>query len=64
MMMISRVPSPMYMASVYPCHASATHGRAPQTGAAQWSATVAPGGSSGSPAASHASSPPASEYAS
>jgi hypothetical protein len=61
MMMISRVPSPMYMASVYPSLTSPTHGYALQSGVDQCSATVPSGGSSGSPAASHASSPPASE---
>jgi hypothetical protein len=61
MMMISRVPSPMYMGSVYPCPRSATRGGAPHSGVGQWSATVPSGGSSGSPASVHASSPPASE---
>jgi hypothetical protein len=59
MMMISRVPSPMYMSYVYPGFPDATQSGALQTGVDQCSATPPSGGSSGSPASSHASRPPA-----
>ena len=59
MMMSRRVPSPMYMDSVYPCSRSVTHGTAPQTGVGQCPATGAPGGSTSSPASFHSSRPPA-----
>jgi hypothetical protein len=59
MMMSNRVPSPMYMDSVYPCPLTTTQRTAPESGVAQWSATGASGGSTGSPASFHSSRPPA-----
>lgn len=59
MMTSKRVPSPMYMDSVYPCPGTGTHGTALQSGPAQCPATGASGGSTGSPVSFHSSRPPA-----